>query len=90
MVETANVGGHVRGYRTPFRVDDHIKRLHPDPAQHRTEQRGFIFAVTVAVDEHVGSGMRLPASNAQFDGDVADVVLHELRQRLHLLQRCLR
>src|SRR6202158_205708 len=86
MVESANVGRHLGSYRTTFRVDHHIKRLDADLAEHRTQQRCFVLAVSVVVHEHIGCGMRLKSSNAELDGYVADVMLDELCQRFHFLQ----
>ena len=55
--------------------------------QHGTHKGGFIFAVAVPVREDVGRSMRLPSADADFDGDVADIALHELRNRAHFLDR---
>ena len=49
----------------------------PSLAEHSTEKGGLVLAVAVAVREHVGSSMRLQASDAQFDRNVANVMLYE-------------
>lgn len=90
VVEAAHVGWHLRRHRTAFGVDDDIERLDAGLAEHGTEKRGLVLAIAIAMREYLGGSMGLPASNAQFNSDVANVVLHEQRQRLHFLQRSVR
>ncbi len=60
MVE-AIVRRHVTRHRTTFRVDHDMVGLDANLAQHRAHKRGFVFAVSVAVREHVGRRMGLQA-----------------------------
>ena len=86
-LKATHAGRRTRSYRSAFGIDDHIERLDTDLAQHGTEQSRFVFAVTVVMGKHVGGGMGLKASNSQFNGDVANVMLHKVRERLHLVER---
>ena len=60
-----------------FGVDDDVEGVNADLAQHRPQQRGFVFAVAIAVREYLRCGMRLVAADAELDTDIADVALYE-------------
>src|SRR6266851_229952 len=72
--------------RPAFGVDEHIVGFDADFLEHRTQQRDLVFAVAIAMAEYFGGGMGLVPADAQFNGDVANIVLHEARQRLHFSQ----
>ncbi len=65
-------------------VDHYMVGVHSDLTQHGVHQRCFVFAIAVAVRENIRSSVRLPATDAQFDRDIANVVLHERSDGLHL------
>ena len=49
-----------------------------DRVEHGDHEGGFIFAVAVAGAEDVFGGVRLEAADADFDADVANLLLHEV------------
>src|SRR5215467_5394177 len=61
------------------RIDDNVVRINPDLAQHRSQQRGFVLAVAVAVRVYLGSRMRLKSSNSEFNRYIPDVFLNKSR-----------
>src|SRR5258708_1783468 len=75
-----------RSDRPTFGVDQHVVGFDADLLEHRTQQRDVVFTIAIAMAEYFGGGMGLVPADTQFDGDVADVVLHEARQRLHFSQ----
>src|SRR5690348_13987602 len=78
MVESANVCRHFRSDRAALRIDDYVVRLDANLAEHGAEQRGLVFAVSVAVGEDFRRRMGLVAADPELNGDVADIMLHEL------------
>src|SRR5258707_7810046 len=87
MIESADVGRRSRGHYATFGVDDYVIGIEARFLEHGTEQRSFVLAVTVAVGKYIRRWMGLLAPNAQFNGYVTDIILHETRQRLHFGQR---
>ncbi len=86
-VVEAEVGRSGGRHRAARAVDDQVGRVDAQLAEHGAEQRHLVLAVAVAMREHLGSGARLQAADAEFDRDVADVVLHEARHRAHLVEQ---
>jgi hypothetical protein len=86
-VVAAVVSQHVGANGSALGVDDYVLRIDADLVEHGAHERGFVLTVAVAVGEGVGGGMGLQAADAQFDGDVADVVLNELGDGAHLVER---
>ena len=80
------VRGGISGYGSALCVDYHVIRLHADRAQHGTHQRSFVFAVAIAVSEHIAGGMRLPTANAELNCDVANILLHKFSNGLYLVE----
>ncbi len=87
MIKTI-VRRHIPRHRAPLVVNYNVEGVNADLAQHGSHQRRFVLAVPVVVRENLGRRVRLKSANAQFDGDVADVVLYEVADRLHLLKLC--
>ena len=73
---------------TTLRVYDHVVGVDADLFEHRAEERCLVLAVTVAVREHLGGGVRLETTNSKFDCYVADITLHKGRERAHLSRDC--
>ena len=44
--------------------------------EHGAEQRDFVLAVAVLMLENIRGGMGLQSADADFDSDVADLLLH--------------
>ena len=77
---------HLRGDGAGLRADDKMVSVDAEDSEHGGHQRGFVFAVPVAVGEHVRRGMRLEAADAKFNGNVADFFLHKVGNGGHLLE----
>ena len=86
MVKAPRMGRSFGIYPAALGIDDHVIGIGPNLAQQGIEQSGFVLAIAVMMGHDIGSGMGLPATNPQLDGDVAHVMLYELGQKLHLLQ----
>ena len=67
MVEISDLGQGLGCDRAAFRIDDYIVRIHADVVRHKNGQSGLVFAVSVGMDEDVGGGVRLPATDSQLD-----------------------
>src|ERR1700735_3574553 len=70
--------GEFRTHNAAINLSHHVIRLDTDFVKHGTEQRSLIFAIAVLVLENGGGRVRLVSSNADFDGDVTDLPLHEI------------
>src|SRR6266404_598202 len=86
MVKPPDHRGTVGGSSSPLGIDLDVERFDANFVQHRTHERCFIFAISVAMREDLGGGVRLPASNSPFDGHIPYISLNKLGQRLHLRQ----
>src|SRR5260370_28662594 len=73
--------------RSALCIDCHAIRFHADLVEHRLHKSSFVFTVSIAMPEYLWGRMRLPATDAQFDCNVADVMLHKLSQNLHFFER---
>ena len=82
MIETV-VRRRTGRHRVPLIVDHHMVRVHANLTQHGSHQSGFIFAVPVAVGEHIRRGMGLPTTNTERYRDITNVVLQERGDGLH-------
>jgi imidazoleglycerol phosphate dehydratase HisB len=60
-------------------VDVQVVGADADGLKHGDEQGGLVFAVTVAIAIDVAGIVRLPAADAPFDDEVADVLLDVAR-----------
>ncbi len=58
-------------------IDQQQRGIDAGLRQHHAEQVGLVLAVAKAVGKYLGRGVRLEAADAQLDGHVADVPLHE-------------
>src|SRR5205085_10233599 len=72
--------------RSSLGVDGHLIGVNSDLLQHRGHQGGFVFAITITVAENVGSRVRLPSPDSQFDCHITNIILHKGRQGFHFLQ----
>src|SRR5678815_1414755 len=79
-VVESEVGRSVRRDRAAVRVDGDVIRFDADFMKHGREQRGLVFAVSIAMSEHLACTVRLPASDTQFNRHVANVTLYKLGQ----------
>src|SRR5580700_8855499 len=70
--------------RAAFGVDDDVVGVDANLFEHRTQKRRLVFAISVMASEDIGGGMRLLASDAEFDGNIANVILDEPGESLHL------
>ena len=74
----ADDGGRVGVDDAAAVIDHDQSAVDADGGEHGGEQGCFVFAVAVAVAEDVGGVVRLIASDAHFDDEVADLFLDEL------------
>src|SRR6267142_7014655 len=84
MVKPADHRGTLWSGSPSHGIDRDEKRFDANLVQHRAEERGFVLTISVAMRENLRRRMGLPSANSQFDCDVADITLDELRERLHL------
>ena len=68
-------------------INHHVVGIHADLVQHGAEQRHFVLAVSVLMFENVRGRMGLQAADPDFNGDVADLLLHVGSKQLHFLKR---
>ena len=64
------------------RVGQHSLRMNPCGIQHGFQQRGFVFAVAIAIDENFTGGVGLVASHAEGEADVPDILGNPVIQGL--------
>ena len=83
MIERANVRRSGGSDAAAFGIDHDVIGIDIDFFQHGGEQGGFILAVAIAVRKGFVGRMRLPAADPEFDGHVANILLHELGKGLH-------
>src|SRR5579864_4337366 len=54
--------------------------------EHGAHHGDLVLAVAVTMRKNLRRGMRLPATNAKLDGNIADIALHEGGDGPHLVQ----
>src|SRR5438876_5737592 len=65
-------------------MDHYVIRIDSCYPEHAAQQRGFILAVSVAVAINIAGGVRLVASDSDFNRDVANLGLQEGSQSPNL------
>src|SRR5690348_7287211 len=68
-------------------VDRDVVGVHADFRQHGGHQGGFVFAVSVLVQEDFRRGVRLPSADAELDGDITNIALDKRGDGLHLAEK---
>ncbi len=61
-------------------INRHVVGLHTDLRKHGGQNRGLIFAISVAMRKHFSRRMRTPPTNTNLDGGITNVMLSEPRQ----------
>src|SRR5271169_5387417 len=89
MIERTEVGRSGGSDAAALVVDDDVIRSNSQFTKHGRKERSFVLAVTVTVGEGLLRRMGLPAADAQFDGDIANVALGEFSERGHFGEKSL-
>ena len=78
---------HLPGDGATFRIDENVVRIDTNLAQHGPHKCGFVLAIAIAMRINIGRRMWLNSPDTQLNRHIADVMLREITDRLHLLQR---
>ena len=77
----------IRRHHPPVHINQDVIGPNPGLRQHGAEKRGLVFAVAVTVGEDILGRVRPKSSDANLNGHVTHVVLHELRESADFIHR---
>src|SRR5258708_6219100 len=84
VIESSHMRRRCRRDSSPARMNDDVVRVDAGFLQHGAQKCRFVLTITKAMVEHFCRRMRLYTADSKFDGNVANVLLHEFRECAHL------